>query len=349
MPVSNERALRRPPLSCRFRPFAMAPGVRRSKSQIVGFSLPAATTPHPPQAGRLAGNVARKLRTLAISALVGLFGASAAHALTLSSQKDDLFAYPGILSSEDNGAFAVVDYQESRDIDQRDEVPERRVKAKYVSLGVRRQQKDLMLRTAAGDIRHVAVGRTEGAKLIVIYLHGQGGSRKQGVDDFTFGGNFNRVKNLAANNGGLYLSPDFSDFGDKGAAEIAALVSHYTEKSPGAPVFVACGSMGGGLCWELAGKRDMASNLGGLLLLGSHGDDDFLGSAAFKRKVPVFIGQGSKDTVFPVEKQEAFYRSIRAKSAGYPVKFVRFEGGTHGTPIRMTDWRETLNWMLSTR
>ena len=39
-------------------------------------------------------------------------------------------------------------------------------------------------------------------------------------DDFTFGGNFNRIKNLAASNGGLYLSPDFSDFGAQGAAEV---------------------------------------------------------------------------------------------------------------------------------
>nr|WP_244621676.1 alpha/beta hydrolase [Mesorhizobium albiziae] len=298
------------------------------------------------------GNVRSKPRRFThffATAFTALFLASAAHALTLSSQKDDLFAYPGILSSKDNGAFSVVDYQESRDIDKRDQVPERRVKAKYVSLGVRRQQQDLMLKTAAGNVRHVAVGRVEGAKLIVIYLHGQGGSRKQGVDDFTFGGNFNRVKNLAANNGGLYLSPDFSDFGDEGAAEVAALISHYAEKSPGAPVFVACGSMGGGLCWDLAGNSNIAKKLGGLLLLGSHGDDGFFGSAAFKRKVPVFIGQGSKDTVFPVKKQEAFYRAIRAKSAGYPVKFVRFENGTHGTPIRMMDWRETLNWMLAVR
>ena len=280
-------------------------------------------------------------------ALIGILTASPAHALTLSSQKDNLFAYPGIVSTEDGGAFAVVDYQEQRDINKRDEVPERRVKAKYVSLGVRRQQQDLMLKTAGGDIRHVAVGETDGASLIVIYLHGQGGSRKQGVDDFTFGGNFNRVKNLAANNGGLYLSPDFSDFGEKGAAEVGALISHYAEKSPGAPVFVACGSMGGGLCWELAKSSEIAGKLGGLLLLGSHWDHSFFGSAAFKRKVPVFFGHGSKDTVFPVEKQEAFYREIRAKSSGYPVRFVRFESGTHGTPIRMTDWRETLNWMLS--
>ena len=50
----------------------------------------------------------------------------------------------------------------------------------------------------------------------------------------------------------------------------------------------------------------------------------------------MFFGQGSRDTVFPVEKQEAFFRSIMAKSPGYPARFVRFETGTHGTPIRMT-------------
>ena len=63
--------------------------------------------------------------------------------------------------------------------------------------------------------------------------------------------------------------------------------------------------------------------------------------------MPVFFGQGSHDVVFPVTNQEAFFRSIRSKSKAYPARFVRFETGTHGTPIRMTDWRGTLNWMLS--
>jgi hypothetical protein len=273
--------------------------------------------------------------------------ASDAGAQALKPFKDELFAYPGILSSEAGGAYLVVDYSEARDINQRDQVPERRVRAKYVSTGVRKVQKDLALKTDKGTIKHVAVGKTERARIITIYLHGQGGSRKQGVDDFTFGGNFNRIKNLMAANGGLYLSPDFSDFGDKGAAEIAALVSHYAEKSPEAKIFVACGSMGGMLCWQLASNKAIAGRLSGLLLLGSLWDDGFFSSAAFKTKVPLFFGQGSRDPVFPVDKQEAFYRSIIAKSPGYPARFVRFETGTHGTPIRMTDWRETLNWMLS--
>ena len=284
---------------------------------------------------------------LLLALLLVLPLASTADAQALKPFKDELFAYPGILSSEAGGAYIVVDYSEARDIDKRDQVPERRVRGAYVSTGVRKVQKDLALKTDAGTIKHFAVGKTEGARFITIYLHGQGGSRKQGIDDFTFGGNFNRIMNLMAANGGLYLSPDFSDFGEKGEAEIAALISHYAEKSPGAKIFVACGSMGGMLCWQLASNGSIAGQLSGLLLLGSLWDESFRSSAAFKRGVPVFFGQGSRDTVFPVEKQEAFYRSIVAKSPGYPARFVRFETGTHGTPIRMTDWRETLNWMLS--
>lgn len=267
--------------------------------------------------------------------------------MVLAPYKDELFAYPGILSTSDGGAYTVVDYRELRDINGRDEIPERRVRAQYVSTGVRRVQKDLMLQMDAGEIRHVAVGAQEKARLIVIYLHGQGGSRKQGVDDYTFGGNFNRLKNLVAAAGGLYLSPDFPDFGDKGAAQIGALISHYASRSPGAPIFVACGSMGGMLCWQLSTDKQAGRQISGLLLLGSLWDESFLSSTAFKRRVPVFFGHGSRDTVFPVDRQEAFFRSLTARSPGYPARFVRFETGTHGTPIRMTDWRETLNWMLS--
>ena len=89
-----------------------------------------------------------------------------------------------------------MDYREARDIDARDEIPERRVRGKYVATGIRKVQQDLVLDSEAGRIRHVAVGRRAGARFITVWLHGQGGSRSQGVDDFTFGGNFNRIKNL---------------------------------------------------------------------------------------------------------------------------------------------------------
>lgn len=289
-------------------------------------------------------------RRLAAALVVGLVpllsGAPAStEPVALKPFKDTLFSLPATLSTGEGGAMRVVDYREMRDINGRDEVPERRVRGEYVSLGVRRQQRELSL----GGLRHFAVGRAEGARMVTVYLHGQGGNRRQGVDDFTFGGNFNRIKNLMAENGGLYLSPDVPDFGERGARAIATLVEHYANRSPGAPVILACGSMGGAICHALARNGDIAPRLGGILLVGSHWDPGFVGSAAFKRRVPLYIGQGSRDTVFPAEKQETFLRAILTARSDYPVRYVRFESGTHGTPIRMTDWRETLNWMLAAR
>ncbi|MET0170342.1 MAG: alpha/beta hydrolase [Aliihoeflea sp.] len=286
---------------------------------------------------------------VAIAAAALAFTVAPAVADLLAPFKDRLFALPATLETSDGGARIAVDYRELRDINGRDEIPERRAHATYVDLSVRRQQRDVAVETAAGVVRHVAVGNAESARFIVVYLHGQGGNRGQGADDFTFGGNFNRIKNLSAQNGGLYLSPDFSDLGPTGAGQVAALLTTYAAASPDAQIFVACGSAGGAICWQLSKYESLANRLGGLLLLGSHWDDSFLKSAAFRSRVPVYFGHGSRDRVFPVERQEAYFRSILAASPGYPAKLVRFEDGTHGTPIRMTDWRTVINWMNSVR
>lgn len=283
-----------------------------------------------------------------LAVVLALFLAQpAAAAELLSPFRDRLYAYPAALAEADGGRHVTVDYREERDINGRDEIPERRVHGSYVDLGVRRAQKDLVAEIGGAKIPHMAVGRQEKARFIVVYLHGQGGSRRQGMDDFTFGGNFNRIKNLAAANGGLYLTLDFPDFGAGGAQAVAQLAGHYASRSPGAPVFVACGSMGGGLCWRLAGDAAFAPRLGGLLLLGSHWDEGFFASPAFRRRVPVFFGHGGNDRVYPAEKQEAFFRAILKRAPDYPARFVRFETGSHGTPIRMSDWRATLNWMAA--
>lgn len=289
------------------------------------------------------------LRLSALALCCAILSTSMAKAELLAPFKDDLFAYPRLLAKADDGRYIAVDYRSERDINQRDEIPERRVKGRYVDLAVRRDQQDLMATTEVARMPHMAVGRQQNARFIVVYLYGQGGNRRQGMDDFTFGGNFNRIKNLAVRNGGLYLTTDFSDFGAAGARQVASLIALYAAHSPAAPVFVACGSMGGGICWQLADNERVAPRLGGLLLLGSHWDDGFLSSRAFKRRVPVFFGHGGDDKVFPVEQQEHFFRSILQKSPGYPARFVRFETGSHGTPIRMSDWRETLNWMEASR
>src|SRR5262245_49527017 len=121
-----------------------------------------------------------RLRSILLATLL-LVAPALARATELAPFKDELFAYPATLSSADGGDYRVIDYREMRDINGRDEVPERRAKSDYVSLGVRSQQQDMKLTSDAGNVRFYAVGKQAGASIITIYLHGKGGSRKQGV------------------------------------------------------------------------------------------------------------------------------------------------------------------------
>ncbi len=93
--------------------------------------------------------------------------------------------------------------------------------------------------------------------------------------------------------------------------------------------------MGGHLCWKLAADKTVAPKLSGLFLLGSLWDEDFFKSSAFKRKVPVFFGQGSPRHGFPRRAAGSLLSLDPREVAGYPTRFVRFETGTLGTPIRM--------------
>ena len=45
------------------------------------------------------------------------------------------------------------------------------------------------------------------------------------MNDYTFGGNFNRLKNLAVANGGTYYVPSVRSFDEKGVADVAALIA----------------------------------------------------------------------------------------------------------------------------
>ena len=283
----------------------------------------------------------------AVCATLLIMVATSLFALELKPYKDRLFGYPGILKPDDDNRYLIVDYRESRDINGRDQVPERRVWGRYVSLKVRRVQEEKSIDTPVGPLQHFAVGRQSGATIITVYVHGKGGSRKQGVNDFTFGGNFNRLKNIMVRNGGLYLSPDVPGFNQAGSDAIAALITHYHAASPTAPVVIACGSLGAVICYKLAGNSLISSMVSGYVLLGAPPVDSVYSSVAFSQNTPFFFGHGSRDTVYPIDAIENHFRRFIQLKPGYPIRFVRFETGTHGTPIRMTDWRSVINWILS--
>lgn len=287
-----------------------------------------------------------------LAAVVLFFAQSArAQSIQLKPHKDALFAYPKVLESARNGNYLRLDYIKARDIYERDKIPLRRAHQKYVDRGIRWSRRVRTYQSPNGKFKFFSTGKhRSGAKVTVVWVHGQGGNRFQGVNDWTFGGNFNRLQNLMAKNSSVLLSPEFSDFKDKGAQDIAALIAEFRRRSPNTKLIVACGSMGGGICWRLARSTQLAPQISGMFILGSHWDDDFLTSSTVQKggpSIPLYFGHGSWDTVFKPKRQKSFYEAILKKNPSYPVRFTMFETGKHGTPIRMVDWRRELNWMLS--
>lgn len=280
-------------------------------------------------------------------ALVALFVTSllvSTHvpALELKGHKDHLFAYPGILALTDDGAFMVVDYDKKRDIHRRDVEPERRVRSRYVSLKTRRHSRVATHQANGRSIETGLTGDFAAARFTVIFVHGRGGDQRLGMNDRTFGGNFNRLKNLMLINGGAYLAPTVRQFDDTGAGDIKALI-----EAGRAPVVLACASMGSIICSRLGDDPDVVSRLAGMVLLGGAPDLGLARSAAAKAKVPIIFTHGSDDGVYAWRSQKAVFDAIRAKEADYPARFVLFDTGSHGTPIRMTDWKQTLEFLLS--
>lgn len=282
--------------------------------------------------------------TLVLAVSLGSVAPVSASEGPLKPFKDELFSTQTVLETRDGGAFKTIDYQEMRDINGRDSEPERRVKSQYVSLGVRRAQENETLTFGGRSLDVTRVGRSDGAAFTVIFIHGRGGDRRLGVNDYSFGGNFNRLKNLAVENGGTYYSPSVRSFDDKGVADIAALIRYASEKSGGRPVILSCASMGGFICAGITRDKAAVANLAGMAVLGGPPDPDFPASAAAKARIPVFFTHGSVDKVYKAEDQIGIYRALLAKR--YPTRFTLFATGGHGTPVRMSDWREILNFLL---
>ncbi len=288
-------------------------------------------------------------RSLAICLL--LLGGAAGAALAaggagpLAPFKDDLFSAMTVLESRDDGDFETIDYQEMRDINGRDEEPEHRVKRAYVDLSPRKLQVDENISLPSGPLPVTRVGKADGAAFTVIFIHGRDGDRRLGSNDYRFGGNFNRLKNLAVDNGGVYYAPTIRHFDTDGVRQVSELIVAAHAASGGHPVVLSCASMGSFLCWGITRDEQAVESLRGMLVMGGAPDPDFVRSAFHKAKLPIWFTHGSADKVYSATEQMAIYDALHAK--GYPVRFTLFNTGSHGTPVRMTDWRRVLNWLLT--
>lgn len=119
------------------------------------------------------------------------------------------------------------------------------------------------------------------------------------------------------------------------------------KESPGIKVVLACGSVGGAICHDIANRTDSVPHLAGLMFTGAaSGLEEITKSAAYSKRVPMIIAHGSRDGV---DGFISAFKQMRKRIDGtnYPVWMQVFDDGGHGTPIRMIDWRSSLNWIFA--
>ncbi|MGZ3721811.1 MAG: alpha/beta hydrolase [Bdellovibrionales bacterium] len=268
------------------------------------------------------------------------------HAETIAPYKDDLFKNGQVFETRDRGAFKRIDYNEMRDINGRDEIPGSKAKPEYVDLAPLKEQREITVNYGENKMETVEVGTPKDAKFAVIFIHGGGGNKTLGANDGTFGGNFNRLKNFATLNQGLYYSPSvtFDEVGSKG---VQAIIDRIKSNSPQAKIVVACASAGAAICWSLASDREAASKVSGLVFLGgAMVHPDIENSPAYEKSMPIIFAHGTRDPVVPWKDMNAQFETLRKLNKNYPTRFLLYDSGNHGTPIRMIDWRENLNWIF---
>jgi hypothetical protein len=287
----------------------------------------------------------------AAALLLSTPSASATGKLQLAPYKDEHFAYARIIKSDYGGDFVMIEFIEERDVNGRDEIPLKKAFDKMVDLDVNRHKEDILFKGDGWATRYLAVGRAHGgARIVVIFMHGWHGDRTLAMEDLRFGGNFNRLKNLMVKNDGVYISPDFTGFAGTAKNQIKALMQHYAESSPGAPIILGCASTSCKITYRLLEDPQSAALLSGVVLFGGGKHDPLLETPVItepEKWVPIYIGHGSKDKTNNWVTLELFFKAIKKAQPNYPIRYDLFVGGVHGTPIRMSDWRMVLNWMLS--
>lgn len=282
--------------------------------------------------------------TLLFFTLLGLSQlASAQH---LNSYKDRAFAHGRVLQTANKQSFKRIDYNETRDINGQD-LNDENGNTRYIA---RPERVELLpnqyeVTTSIRGVRVHQAGPIRGSDFAVIFIHGAGGTRDLGFDDWTFGGNFNRLKHLSLRNHGVYFSPS-ARLNSRGARSIGKMIQELKSKSRNMKFVLACGSRGGEICWELAKSPEYSKLLSGLIFLGTAENMPRGRVPYITDQKPIIFAHGSSDTVLPWEHLKQSFDQIKTSYPSYPIKYFLYNNGSHGTPIRMIDWRESLNWIF---
>lgn len=253
--------------------------------------------------------------------------------------KDSMFKYHNWTWLDEKG-FIWVDYNQKRDLEDRDFIDVDQAFPEWVDLSLKDKEVAETYYDEPTMTNYPYYKISGWNKFLFIFIHWLNWNATWWFKDWTFNGNFNRLKHIAYYNEWTYISPTIKNFG-QGARAFSRYIIEFKRKNPNAKIFIACWSSGGETCWRI--YDDTTIPLDWIFMLGSMPPFLWIESA-LKRNIPIYYWHGWKDKSMPL--WWAIWTYLRLKENKKKVKLEVFTNGVHGTPLRMVDYLSILRWMV---
>lgn len=257
--------------------------------------------------------------------------------------KDELFTHRWTIEERHNGNWRLIEYSQKIDVEDRDEIDVDKVFDKYIDLRTLNftKEKSLTSNFKYNEVTEDNV-KNEDKEWVVLYFHWMGWNKDQWTNNHTFWWNFNRIQNLMLENKGSYITTTLT-WTKENTENHIALIEKLRKEYPNAKIIVSCGSKWWEMLWNLIDSR-VNKDLFWVIFMWSVLDMKWRYSPLYQQNIPVYISHWTKDHI-PYEEKEQFLKAMTSK--GVKMKVDIFNTGIHWTPIRMTDWKEVLNWFNS--
>lgn len=262
--------------------------------------------------------------------------------------KDDLFSYKWVLEEKLDWNWRLIQFSMKEDVEDRDEIDVDKVFEHYIDRKTEEYREIKWLYWVEWFSYYEVTDRNqkdEDKKLVVLYFHWKWWNKTWWINDETFWWNFNRIQNLMIENSWVYITTD-TELWVKSENNHWKLLKHLKTKYKNAKIILIWWSNWWIMLWKLLNNKEYNKFIDWIILSWTILDEnkswystDFL----IKNRIPVYIAHWNKDHIQFWEK-EIFLKSFL--SQWWLWKVVIFNWWIHGTPIRMIDYKEAINWMI---
>jgi len=183
-------------------------------------------------------------------------------------------------------------------------------------------------------------------KGIFIYMHGAGGGYEQGMSDENYAGNFKTLKTVLSDANILYATPETSNFGEIGGAELIDFMGHLRwTYGDTIPIYLSGASAGGRTIFETLSHQSIEDlNVDGAVFMVPAISSSNIKALNFgPTSLKVWIESGENDGVFPADEATLFEATLLDK--GYETVLNIIPNGDHNAPVEQIEWEVVLNFL----